>query len=187
MKGKTRFHRQILTALTVIWLAGQSIVPVLAQENTVPVEAGIMVSNAESPQSGNNPEDSVQTPVGTEDASANGTTDASADDTADVTVNRTIDEITLENEMGTDSTFRVKIYAVTAAAAGAAYLLLGFIEKSRGMTAREKEVFVAAFLRWARKGGRFRKCCAMAAIFFLLAYYHSIGKHTVKNRRKIVR
>ena len=50
------------------------------------------------------------------------------------------------------------------------------MEEGRGMTEREKEVFVAAFIRWAKKGGRFRRCCAVAAIFCLLVYYHSIGK-----------
>ena len=69
-----------------------------------------------------------------------------------------------------------EIYATVAMIAGLTYLLLYFMEESRGMTEREKEVFVAAFIRWAKKGGRFRRCCAVAAIFCLLVYYHSIGK-----------
>ena len=69
-----------------------------------------------------------------------------------------------------------EIYATAAMIAGLTYLLLYFMEESRGMTEREKEVFVAAFIRWAKKGGRFRRCCAIAAIFCLLVYYHSIGK-----------
>ena len=60
--------------------------------------------------------------------------------------------------------------------AGLTYLLLYFMEEGRGMSEREKDAFVAAFIRWAKKGGVFRKCCAMAAIFCLLVYYHSIGK-----------
>lgn len=70
----------------------------------------------------------------------------------------------------------VEIYATVAMIAGLTYLLLYFMEESRGMTEREKEVFVAAFIRWAKKGGRFRRCCAIVAIFCLLVYYHGIGK-----------
>ena len=70
----------------------------------------------------------------------------------------------------------VEIYATVAMVAGMTYLHLYFMEAGRGMTEREKEVFVAAFIRWAKKGGRFRRCCAIVAIFCILVYYHSIGK-----------
>lgn len=79
-------------------------------------------------------------------------------------------------EPKTGDTDYVEIYATLAMIAGLTYLLLYFMEEGRGMTEREKEVFVAAFIRWAKKGGRFRRCCAVAAIFCLLVYYHSIGK-----------
>ncbi|MDE7248208.1 MAG: hypothetical protein K2N43_10020, partial [Lachnospiraceae bacterium] len=61
------------------------------------------------------------------------------------------------------------------------YLLLYFMEEGRGMSEREKDAFMAAFIRWGKKGGAFRKGCAMLAIFCLLAYYHSIGKRVGKN------
>lgn len=70
----------------------------------------------------------------------------------------------------------LEVYATLAMIAGLTYLLLYIMEESRGMTEREKEAFVAAFIRWGKKGGAFRKCCAMAAIFGLLLYYHAIGK-----------
>ncbi len=79
-------------------------------------------------------------------------------------------------EPKTGDAAQVEIYATVAMIAGLTYLLLYFMEEGRGMTEREKEVFVAAFIRWAKKGGRFRRCCAVAAIFCLLVYYHSIGK-----------
>lgn len=75
----------------------------------------------------------------------------------------------------------VEIYATVAMIAGLTYLLLYFMEESRGMTEKEKEVFVAAFIRWAKKGGRFRRGCAVVAIFCLLAYYHSVGKRVGQN------
>ena len=84
-------------------------------------------------------------------------------------------------EPKTGDTAHVEIYATAAMIAGLTYLLLYFMEEGRGMTEREKEVFVAAFIRWAKKGGRFRKCCAIAAIFCLLVYYHSIGKRAGRN------
>lgn len=76
-----------------------------------------------------------------------------------------------------DSTL-VNIYATIAMIAGLTYLFLVFLEERQGMTEREKEIFVAAFIRWAKKGGIFRKCCAIAAIFCILFYFHSVGKRS---------
>ncbi|MFG6327504.1 MAG: hypothetical protein K1W00_11705 [Lachnospiraceae bacterium] len=44
------------------------------------------------------------------------------------------------------------------------------------MTEEEKNIRVSALIEWSRKGSRLRKYAAIAAIFFLLLYYHSIGK-----------
>ncbi len=88
----------------------------------------------------------------------------------------TPDNAASEKEPRTGDVSPVEIYATVAMIAGLTYLFLYFMEERRGMTEREKEVFVAAFIRWAKKGGTFRRCCAMAAIFCLLVYYHSIGK-----------
>lgn len=79
-------------------------------------------------------------------------------------------------EPKTGDAFHMEVYATLAMIAGLTYLLLYVMEESRGMSEREKEAFVAAFIRWGKKGGAFRKCCAMAAIFGLLMYYHAIGK-----------
>lgn len=84
-------------------------------------------------------------------------------------------------EPGTGDTAHMEVYATIAMIAGLTYLLLYFMEESRGMTEREKDVFVAAFIRWGKKGGAFRKGCAVVAIFCLLAYYHAIGKHVGQN------
>lgn len=81
-------------------------------------------------------------------------------------------------EPKTGDASHAEVYATVAMIAGLTYLLLYFMEEGRGMSEREKEVFVSAFIRWAKKGGTFRRCCAIAAIFCLLAYYHSIGKRT---------
>lgn len=84
-------------------------------------------------------------------------------------------------EPKTGDTAHMEIYATIAMVAGLTYLLLYFMEESRGMTEREKDVFVAAFVRWGKKGGAFRKGCAVMAIFCLLAYYHAIGKRVGQN------
>ncbi len=75
----------------------------------------------------------------------------------------------------------LEVYATLAMIAGLTYLLLYVLEESRGMSEREKEAFVAAFIRWGKKGGAFRKGCAVLAIFCLLAYYHIIGKNVGGN------
>lgn len=77
----------------------------------------------------------------------------------------------------------LEVYATLAMIAGLTYLLLYMMEESRGMSEREKEAFVAAFIRWGKKGGAFRKGCAVAAIFCLLAYYHTIGKRAGSSTR----
>lgn len=84
-------------------------------------------------------------------------------------------------EPKTGDTAYWEVYATLAMVAGLTYLLLYVMEESRGMTEREKEAAVAALIRWGKKGGGFRKCCAMAAIFGLLMYYHAIGKRGQRN------
>lgn len=86
-------------------------------------------------------------------------------------------EDTQGEEPKTGDAAHVEVYATIAMIAGLAYLLLYFMEEGRGMTEREKEVFVAAFIRWAKKGGTFRRYCALAAIFCILVYYHAVGKY----------
>ncbi len=46
------------------------------------------------------------------------------------------------------------------------------------MTEETKKELVFRIVRWAKRGGRTRKCLALALIFVLLVYYHSIGKKT---------
>lgn len=84
-------------------------------------------------------------------------------------------------EPKTGDATHIEVYATIAMIAGLSYLLLYFMEEGRGMTEREKEVFVAAFIRWGKKGGAFRRGCAIVVIFCLLAYYHSIGKRAGGN------
>ena len=68
--------------------------------------------------------------------------------------------------------------ATLAMIAGFAYLTLYFGEHSRGMTEETKKELTSKLIRWARRGGRGRRIIALAGIFLLLVYYHSIGKKT---------
>ncbi len=68
----------------------------------------------------------------------------------------------------------VEIYATVSMIAGFSYLLLYFRE--RGMTEEKKEELVLRLVRWAKEKGGIRKLAALALIFLLLAYYHSVGK-----------
>lgn len=71
----------------------------------------------------------------------------------------------------------IEIYATLAMIAGFSYLLLYFETGKNGMTEEKKEELVSGLIRWAKKGF-FHKLLALAAIFLLLTYYHSIGKRT---------
>lgn len=68
-----------------------------------------------------------------------------------------------------------RLYATTAMILGFTYLLLLFSER-HGMTEETKKELLSRLIRWAKYGGRLRRMLALAAIFLLLAYYHSIGK-----------
>lgn len=72
----------------------------------------------------------------------------------------------------------IEIYATVAMIAGMAYLLLYFSDDKRGMSEAEKKELMSKLITWAKKGGYFRRILALAAIFFLLCYYHSIGKQS---------
>ncbi len=84
-------------------------------------------------------------------------------------------------EPKTADTVHVEIYATLAMVAGFAYLLLYFTTDIEEMTQEEARRRISALAHWAAKGGKLRKLLAFTAIFFLLAYYYSVGKlSTVK-------
>lgn len=85
---------------------------------------------------------------------------------------------TKDDEPDTGEHTGMEWYATEAMIAGFAYLLVYFTERKRGMTEEEKNERIAGLVRWARRGGRLRRLVALAAIFVLLLYYHSVGKKT---------
>lgn len=72
----------------------------------------------------------------------------------------------------------LELSATLAMIAGFAYLLLYFADGKRGMSEETKKELVSRLIGWAKQGGKHRKRLALAAIFVLLVYYHSIGKKT---------
>ena len=90
-----------------------------------------------------------------------------------------------DNEPKTGDAAPIELYATLAMIAGFAYLLLYFTDRKRGMSEETKKELVSRLVRWAKQGGRIRKCLALAAIFVLLVYYHSIGKKTCVEWKEI--
>lgn len=82
------------------------------------------------------------------------------------------------SEPKTGDTSYVEIYVTIGMIAGLSYLFLYFADGECGMTEEQKKEIVAALVKWARKGTRIRKYVALALIFAILVYYHSIGKRT---------
>ncbi len=80
------------------------------------------------------------------------------------------------SEPKTGDTASVEVYATLAMISGFAYLMLYVTDQKRGMKEETKRELVSQIIGWARRGGRLRLLAALAAIFLLLAYYHSIGR-----------
>lgn len=148
-------------------------------DNTGSVQVTV-VSETASPQAG---KDSAGNTVPAQSQSVGGQENAAGGHAASETGQKAngTGQASDGTEPKTGDTSYLEVYATLAMIAGLTWLLLCFMDEARGMSEREKEVFVAAFIRWGKKGGAFRKCCAMAAIFCLLAYYHTIGKRVSKN------
>lgn len=70
------------------------------------------------------------------------------------------------------------LYATLSMIAGLTYLLLYFADRGRGMTEETKKELVSKLIAWAKQGRIWRRYLALAAVFILLVYYHSIGKKT---------
>ena len=90
-----------------------------------------------------------------------------------------------DDEPKTGDSTPLELYATLSMIAGFSYLLLCFTDRKRGMTEETKKELVTGIVKWAKRGGRIRKCLALAAIFVLLVYYHSIGKKTCVEWEKI--
>ncbi len=87
------------------------------------------------------------------------------------------------SEPKTGDTPRIEIYATIAMISGMLYLYFGVME--RGMTEAEKKELVSRLIGWAKRGGSFRRGSALVIIFFVLFYYHSIGKQRNINVKEL--
>lgn len=94
-------------------------------------------------------------------------------------------QATNESEPKTGDSSYMEIYATIAMIAGLSYILLYFVDGKSGMTEEEKKEIVAALVKWAKEGRCVRKYMALAAIFLILVYYHSIGKRTMSDWKEV--
>ncbi len=84
----------------------------------------------------------------------------------------------LDDEPDTGERTPLELCATLSMIAGFTYLFLYFADRRRGMTEEMKKELVSRLTGWGKRGGRIRRYLALAAIFVLLVYYHSIGKKT---------
>ena len=90
-----------------------------------------------------------------------------------------------DGEPKTEDRTPLELSATLAMIAGLTYLLLYFADRRHGMTEETKKELVSRMIGWAKQGGRIRKWLALAAIFVLLVYYHSIGKKSCAEWREV--
>lgn len=81
-----------------------------------------------------------------------------------------------DDEPDTGDRISLALGATLSMIAGLTYLLMYFADRRHGMTEETKKELVFRLVRWAKQGGKIRRWLALAAIFVLLVYYHSIGK-----------
>lgn len=91
----------------------------------------------------------------------------------------------MDDEPQTGDSTPIELSATLAMIAGFTYLLLYFADRKRGMTEETKKELVSQLIGWGKQGGKIRKYLALAAIFVLLVYYHSIGKKTCVEWKEI--
>ncbi len=83
-----------------------------------------------------------------------------------------------DDEPKTGEVSPIQLYATLSMIAGFTYLLTYFTDRRGGMSEETKKELVSKLIAWAKKGKLMRRYLALAAIFMLLVYYHSIGKKT---------
>lgn len=77
------------------------------------------------------------------------------------------------------------IYATLSMIAGFSYLVLVFSSNGRGLKEEQKKKLVSQMIGWAQRGGKARRILALAAIFFLLLYYHGIARKMSLEMREV--
>ncbi len=89
-----------------------------------------------------------------------------------------------DEEPRTGDNTHVQMYATIAMIAGLSYLIMMFAGK-HGMTQERKKELVSRLIGWAKQGGKLRRLFALAAIFLLLVYYHSIGRQVTTEWKEV--
>lgn len=95
------------------------------------------------------------------------------------TADAPIDNAQIDQSPKMGDFMRAHIYMISAIIAMFLFLFLYLAYESRGMTESEKGELVSQLIRWGQEGNNFKKMLGLTAVFFLLLYYHSIGKHSL--------
>lgn len=91
-----------------------------------------------------------------------------------------------DNEPKTGDATPIELAVTLSMIAGFTYLLLYFADRRRGMTEGTKKELISHLVAWGKRGGRIRRYLALAAIFILLVYNHSIGKKPAQNGKRFM-
>lgn len=143
------------------------------------------VNKPENPGVPNTPDSNGSGTSQTPDSSAPGTAAAATPPTAGggtSGINRTSGQ---SRDPKTGDNAPVEIYATLAMIAGLTEVMLYFARNKKGMTEDKKKELVASLVSWAKHGTGLRRYAALAAIFGLLLYYHSIGKRMSAEREAL--
>lgn len=126
----------------------------------------------------NNSSSGIDSSRNDDDSSADKSNDKKDNDSGKKSSAKSSANTAEDNEPETGDTTPIEIYATLSMVAGFSWLLLYFGDRRRGMTEQKKKEITASIIAWAKKGKRLRKMVALALIFVILVYYHSIGKRT---------
>lgn len=108
---------------------------------------------------------------------------AGNESSGEITVDIRGEEKPLAKEPKTGDGHHVEIFATASMIAGFSYLFLYF--KEHGMTEEKKEELVSRLVSWAKGKGKLQRMAALALIFLVLAYYHSMGRKVPEGWREV--
>lgn len=154
------------------------------QDNTTELETTLYAKWTEKPKSSRGKTTPGTVPSGGGGVTTETSNDGGSSYNSDTSVITTFVSVTQtaptprasdDREPKTGTQEPVWLYATIGMIAGLSYIMLLFTE-DHGMTEEAKKEYIARMVEWAKRGGVFRRMIALAGIFMLLVYYHSIGK-----------
>ena len=127
--------------------------------------------------------DKYQPPENNTSAEGNTSQSGSSNDTGNIFQNAdtAVANTSWTPEPKTGDGISTMTYATIAMILGFTYLILLFSER-HGMTEETRKELLSRLVVWSKNGGKLRRMLALAGIFLLTAYYHSIGKQVAEEK-----